>query len=202
MNLSSLIISTAALLLSGLAAEQQQVNSNYGPFSLAKGGFQDVVAHADNGFYAFSFGGPKSYSYQSFFVKLHKTAFLSITDCYCPGDTFQVFDNGVPLLVTMNPEDGPYACEIPYYLTDAWSCFVGAYHSKGSAILNPGYHNITIATINSHLGGGTGFLRIDTSCTPTNEQPVPCCWIKEADQEQTDYSYQCGRLCNQMVNYP
>lgn len=194
----------SSLLLALISANAESCNnSNFGPHPISKTSFQNVPAHADLGFYAFSFGGSKQYSYQSFTIKLKNTAFLSVTDCYCPGDTFQVFVDGVPLIVTQNPEAyANVSCIAPYYIEDAWACFTGPYHSKSSSILNPGYHNITIATINSAVGGGTGFIRIDTSCTPKNEQPIPCCWIAEADNEEVDYDYTPGRLCNQMVNYP
>lgn len=199
MKLLTAITATIAYLVSTASSEC----TNYGPVPIAKGAFYNVEAHADMGFYAFSFGAPKSYAFQSFNIKVKKAAWLSITDCFCPGDTFQVFDNGVPLIVTQNdPRNNTKPCEGEYYSENAWTCFTDFWHAKSSAIINPGYHNITIAAINSTYGGGTGFIRIDTSCAPPNSQPLPCCLIEEIDNEQLDYDYTGGRLCNQMVSYP
>lgn len=200
MKFLSNALTTLAFMVASSSAECQR--NNFGPVPITKNAFQNVPAHADMGFYAFSFGDSKTYAYQSFALKLKKTAFISITDCFCPGDTFQLFDNGVPLIVTQNPQGPVPECVDPYYMENAWNCFTGPYHSKSSSILNPGHHNITIAVINSASQGGTGFIRIDTSCTPNNEQPIPCCWIADADNEENDYDYTPGRLCNQMVNYP
>lgn len=203
MNLLPSVVSGLALsLLASCAAVCTAEPSNHGPMPFSKNGYQEVDAHADAGFYAFSFGAAKTYAYQSFSFKLRNSGFLSITDCFCPGDTFQIYDNGIPLAITKAPENGPFPCQPPYYMESAWQCMVGEYHAKASVILNPGHHNITVAAVNSAVGGGTGFLRIDTSCTPPNTQPYPCCWIEEADNPQTDYEWSVGRLCNQMVTYP
>lgn len=186
-------------LLNGSCLPKEK--NNHGPIPIAKGGFQNVVAHADMGFYAFSFGAPKTYAYQSFQVKLKEAAWLSITDGFCPGDTFQVFDNGVPLAVTILPTDADLDCATAYD-DNAWNCFVGPNHAKRTVFLNPGHHNLTITSITGPYGGGTGFIRLDTSCTPVGQQPVPCCWIVDAENPNEDYQWSAGRFCNQMVTYP
>jgi len=169
--------------------------------------FQEVEAHADMGFYAFSFGSSHTYAYQNFVMKLRKPVWLSVTDCYCPGDSFQVFDNGKPVLVTnICPEITP-SCEI-VNSTNAWSCLESPDFCHGVILLDTGHHNLTIATINSASGGGAAFLRMDTICpqipgnvyNPIN--PPPACCMYNPYPNLENYPPTIGRLCNQMVQYP
>lgn len=166
--------------------------------------YQTAKAHADMGFYAFSYGAPRTMAYQSYLLKLRKTAQLTVTDCYCPGDKFQIFDNGVPILTTDQcPPTVPTDCS--GLDTNAWSCMTNANFCHGQVLLNAGYHNLTFAVISSPSGGGAGFFRIDTLCAPTMISPFdpaispPWCCLLETDT--TDIT-KIGRLCNQMVQWP
>lgn len=188
-----------------VSSKVNHVDSNNGP----DWHFQTVKASADMGFYAFSFGASHTFAYQNFIVKLNKPVWLSVTDCYCPGDSFQLYDNGKPILVTSEcPEDGPASCDL-VYVTDAWQCLDSPEYCHGVTLLDTGYHNITIAVINSQSGGGAAFLRMDTICPQAPNQniynpinPPPACCMYNPYPKLNDYTQQCGRLCNQMVNYP
>lgn len=188
-------------LLAGFASTKCNDNGNI--YS-----YQEVHAHADMGFYAFSFGASHTYAFQNFVMKLKKPVWLSVTDCYCPGDSFQVFDFGKPILVTtMCPEQTP-SCEMAYE-DNAWTCLDDMNFCKGVVLLDTGHHNLTIASINSASNGGAAFLRLDTICPQSPNQnvynpinPPPACCMYNPFPNLDDYPAQPGRLCNQMVQYP
>lgn len=190
--LKSAIISLLALFAGCQAYPVPvQEESNYGPFPAVKsnGVYQNVPIHMDMGFYAFSFGEPNSMAYQSFSFKLHHSSFLTITDCFNSGDTFQAFDNGIPVAVTTFPPPIP---DTPTYLTNAWKCMTNPAHSKASVLLNPGHHNITIAVINSVQGGGAAFVRVDKACQrspyakPQSCDNIPGCGYTESSGSDGD----------------
>jgi hypothetical protein len=167
---------------------------------------QQVEAHANMGFYAFSYGPSHTFSYQNFLVKLRQPVWLTVTDCYCPGDRFQVFDNGKPIMVTTECPLVTPSCDVSYE-DNAWSCLNNPDFCKGVVLLDAGHHNLTIATINSEVGGGAAFIRMDSICpqyvdpyNPTG-QPPSCCMYNPYPN-LNDYPPTLGRLCNQMVNYP
>lgn len=210
MNLQTLALASLALLVEAGTVEKagncgcdSSSSSDNGPGYR----FQHVEAHADMGFYAFSFGASHTYAYQDFQIKVRKPAWLSVTDCYCPGDIFQVFDNGKPVLVTSDcPQDTP-SCEFAFN-DNAWGCLFDDNFCKGVILLDTGHHNLTIATINSSVGGGAAFLRIDSICpnapgSALNPMaPPPACCMINPYPDLDDYEATPGRLCNQMVQYP
>ncbi len=199
-----LLVAVAISLANYVLAEHQNYSPVYGPSFK----FQTVKIHPDMGFYAFSFGASHTYAFQNFVVKLRKPTWLSVTDCYCPGDNFQVFDNGRPILVTNECPEVTPSCELAFE-DNAWSCLKDPNFCHGVVLLDSGHHNLTIATINSSVGGGAAFLRLDSIC-PSQQMfgaynaanPPPACCMFNPYPNGNDYDYQCGRLCNQMVHYP
>lgn len=218
------ILTTALLTAVAFGAIGDYLD-NFGPHpSVQKSGaFQNVPVQPDMGYYAFSFGAPNTYAYQSFTFKLRFSAFLTVVDCYFPDDTFQAFDNGIPVALTQIQTLS--VDPIADYSNDVWYCQTqSVFHSKASVFLNPGHHNITIAVINSEFGGGTGFIRVDKACqispyiTDDNYHTIDDCDVSppctDCPQVQLSEPQPCcflnadglidpaGPLCNQMVNYP
>jgi pimeloyl-ACP methyl ester carboxylesterase len=82
---------------------------------------------------------------------------LNVTDDFCPGDQFRVYDFGAPIGDTPPvaisyscPELGPAAASVnPAY-------------SHRTFLLGPGNHSITIQTITNPFGGGRAYLRVDS----------------------------------------
>ena len=209
MNVSGLLVSLLLQIVS-CAVESKKGGCRGGcPTEFPNGPkfhLQRVDAHADMGFYAFSFGASHTFSYQNFVINLKKPVWLTVNDCYCPGDRFQIFDMGKPIMVTSDCPDVTPSCELAYD-SNAWSCMNNPNFCKGVSLLDVGHHNLTIAVINSSLGGGAAFLRMDTICpqnsnpyNPTN--PPPACCMYNPYPNLDDYSPLPGRLCNQMVQYP
>ena len=84
------------------------------------------------------------------------TTLLNVTDDFCPGDQFRIYDFSVaigdtpPVAISYScPELGPAAASVTS--TDRHRTFV----------LRPGNHSITIQTITTPFGGGRGYLRVD-----------------------------------------
>lgn len=125
----------------------------------------------DAGWYTVTFGGQYTYADQIFAVYNKQTAIIEMTACFCPGDQFQVFDNGVPITLTdahctpssltnvvcTTPEQDPNVC------ADSNPDFCA-----GAAILEPGFHNITVGVLASPWGAGAAFIRVDTACKDAN----------------------------------
>ncbi len=130
----------------------------------------------DAGFYSFPYAGSNTFSPRSFYICTDKTLFLSVTNCFCQGDYFQVFDNGQPILITDEGQDfpgfPPSAGCVP--VNDPSTCLSSAAFNHGSAVLNPGTHLLTVLVGASWYTGGAGFLRVDTACL-INGVMQPCC---------------------------
>lgn len=83
---------------------------------------------------------------------------MNITDLYCSGDRFEIFDNGVCLGLTSKPifNDCASNSTNPDYTEShhQWS--------SGSWDLLPGWHNISIVVKDAPYNGGYGSIRVDT----------------------------------------
>jgi hypothetical protein len=81
---------------------------------------------------------------------------VDVTDDFCKGDQFRVYDNGemigdtspVDVEETCSPEIGPEAA------------FNDATYSSGSFYLGPGDHSIEIVAITNPWDGGRGYIRV------------------------------------------
>lgn len=132
----------------------------------------------DIGYYAFNFGRapvpPKEY----WLFHAKRPTVLTVFDCFCTGDGFDVFDNGLELGRTSstNNIEGDDSCS-SYSDNPYWCQVLGeGTWSIGSWNLNPGNHNITIVPLYSPYGKGTGFLRVDTACYDgVRDGYVSCC---------------------------
>lgn len=134
-----------------------------------------VPVLADVGFYAFEFGRKSKPVRTTFHFVLQRPAYLTVTDCFCEGDSFKFVDNGAATFLTnVNCPLGPYKCR--NYETDPWKCLNNGKFCTGNAYMGPGAHNVTITPTNSVTGGGTAFVRLDTLCEdPLTRQAYLCC---------------------------
>lgn len=80
---------------------------------------------------------------------------VRITDDFCPGDRFRIYDNDVSLGETSDVETGGCVEQGP----DA--AFANPAYSSGSFLLGPGSHSITIQVIANPFSGGRGYIRVD-----------------------------------------
>lgn len=148
--------------------------SSHGDFE-----FRSVPVRIDAGFYAFRFkqAGEAVKTSFNFFSK--GLTVLHVNDCFCAGSYFDIFDSGVFLQTThssavsnncLHFTDQPYVCYSDMNNSpNFWSW--------ASIQLNPGIHNITLVPSLTPYGKGTGFLRVDSSCSASL-----CCTLSQSCQ--------------------
>lgn len=143
----------------------------------------NMLVKIDAGWYSFSYGKSGTMAFRSFGVYNPNVAILEVTSCFCPGNYFSVYDNGQPILITSIQTVKKTANDVPICdprITDPNLCASDVNFSRGSVLLLPGRHNLTIVANESPYGGGTAFLRVDSACivpngTPETSEPSPCC---------------------------
>jgi pimeloyl-ACP methyl ester carboxylesterase len=101
-------------------------------------------------------GDPAFDSEGAFTFTAQKTTLLNVTDDFCPGDQFRVYDFGTPIGDTP-PVAISYTCAV---LGPAAASANPAY-SHRTFVLGPGGHSITLQTITNPFGGGRAYLRVD-----------------------------------------
>lgn len=121
----------------------------------------------NSGNYAFDYGKSMTVFTSFFYFSKIPTA-LTLFDCYCSGDQFEIFDNGILLGATnVLPDTGSTACL--YYSDDPQICWSSPGACNQWSFLKyplpPGNHNLTISVIANPYGKGTGYLRIDDWCS-------------------------------------
>jgi hypothetical protein len=107
------------------------------------------------------------------------SAVLSVTDIYVVGDAFDVFDNGVSIMV-LNPVDGSFQ-NIPgcdgnafdascHYTTDPNVALADPYFAHGSVLLGGGLNEITIEATELPTGftDSTVALKVDAVPEPAS----------------------------------
>lgn len=117
---------------------------------------KDVHLKVGAGWYNFTFTNQYSFANRNFLFQTEKQTLLRITDTFCAGDVFQVYDWGQFLLQT-TPVN--ITCDNYTPLPDvAWPS-IG--WSSGYYFLDPGCHNITIQVIQSPYTAGAANIRVD-----------------------------------------
>lgn len=172
--LASLAILRASILnfpdgLNGLNWGHEKVFLNAGSCG------SKVNVLIDAGWYSFSYGSANAPALRSFRIENRQIVQLTITSCFCPGNGFSLFDNGIPVLMTDN-QNIKAACAPPV-TSNPNDCQQDPLFSHGNVLLLTGSHNITIVATKSPYGGGTAFIRVDTACPNVDFSlpPVPCC---------------------------
>lgn len=83
---------------------------------------------------------------------------MNITDLYCSGDRFAIYDNGVLLGDTSHPVFNGCASNSSH---PGYTQMQGNW-SHGSFHLLPGWHNVSIVIMKSPYGHGIGSIRVDS----------------------------------------
>lgn len=85
---------------------------------------------------------------------------LKVTDAFCKGDQFAIFDFGVQIGTTSAVPIGP--CSGPTDTGDPDAAFSDPTYSHGTFPLGPGSHSLTIKVITNPFGAGGAYLRVDS----------------------------------------
>ena len=156
-----------------------------GPYKVSKSSterefhLKKVHILLDVGWYQFAFGNAATFAFQSFHFRSDDFTAVTVTDAYCEGDAFLIYDQSIPLVPTY------WNC--PYIITPicqfnvpnpTLAVFDGE-HCLGGSNLNPGHHNITIEVLNSPYTGGAGFVRVDTVCIYRGLL-IFCCFLEDS----------------------
>lgn len=143
-----------------------------------------VPMMADAGWYTVTYGSQYSYADQIFVLNLRKTSIVQLTACFCFGNVFQAYDNGKAILLTDHctwPAPTAEDCVDETRETDPQACVDSANFCDGAAILEPGYHNISIGVLQSPWGAGAAYIRVDTAAQANpswmNLPLMPLCQI-------------------------
>lgn len=116
----------------------------------------DTHLKVGQGWYNFTFTNVHSYANRNFLFQSNVQTVLRLTDVFCAGDVFQVFDWGKFLFQTSAVNT---TCDNYTPLPDvAWPS-IG--WSSGYYFLDPGCHNITIQVIDSPYTAGAANIRVD-----------------------------------------
>lgn len=178
-----------------------------------------VRIEVGKGYYPFLFGNAGTNVHFDFHYYSAYPTILSVFDCFCPGDFFQYYDNNIYVGDTSNGVSYCQAfaecfnCEDPDAVPECNDCDIETNptvcydHSIGgdsceytfcgsTAILLPGYHNISLQTLTSCFSAGTAFIRVDKACvTPDGDWFERCCDLgigcREEVQDYFDSSYSC-----------
>jgi hypothetical protein len=82
---------------------------------------------------------------------------LRVTDGFCRGDRFRVYDHGFPILLTSKVGIDPSCDDIPRVTRPARAWLDPSY-SKGRFLLQPGFHRVRIQAVTSPFGEGGAWL--------------------------------------------
>ncbi len=149
------VLSGLALLGTALALpleQQQEFAVELAELSDGTIGYLPV----NSGWASFPFGHVNSSTHIA--MNLFCSGYLNITDIFCSGDQFAIYDNGVYVTKTSDPvfNDCKSNTTDPNYAQrhHEWS--------SDSIKLHPGFHNITLRVLKAPYGYGTGAIRVDT----------------------------------------
>ena len=116
----------------------------------------------DVGLYPFRFGRGNAGLFSPdtfFFLATGDGVQLLVTDCFCPGDKFVIFDNGTPIGGAANAGVTDGTCQV--YEDQPLNCLASWEYSHLVMQLPAGPHNITIMAAFSPFNGGTGFIGLE-----------------------------------------
>jgi len=115
-------------------------------------------------------GGDGVFSYDNPFTFTSAVpVIVRVTDDFCKGDQFRIYDFGVPIGDTSAvPSEAP-ACSSA---VGPDAAFADPSYSSGSFMLGSGPHSIDIQVIVSPFGGGRGYIKADAVITPALVEEV------------------------------
>ncbi|MDX6594257.1 MAG: hypothetical protein QOJ13_3453 [Gaiellales bacterium] len=85
---------------------------------------------------------------------------LRVTDAYCRGDEFTVYDRGLPIFDTSTVGTDP-SCDDKPNLSRGPGAWADQSYSKGKFLLEPGRHRVKMKITDSPFGAASAFLRVD-----------------------------------------
>jgi len=137
--------------------------------------YDQIYIIPDTGFYSFYFDEPRTHVFQNFVFSSSFSTFLNVTDCYCSGDSFIAFDNGVLVgAVNQNCVQGDSTCAT--YGGVIGDCLgITGFCTNAPILLPPGNHNITLIVTNGPYRFGKAFLGLYQACTFNISTMIPCC---------------------------
>lgn len=158
-----LVVGVALSMLavpSALADNGESVDADQAPV-----GAMDELGVGQGWHYFSWFGSGTVFAQDTFEYTSESPTELRVTDAFCYGDQFQIYDNGAPVAVTTEPGSdvcgGPWSGQNAYEDDDM---------SSGCVILPPGAHTIEIEVIENPFGGGGAYIKADQ----VPEDPVDC----------------------------
>lgn len=124
--------------------------------------------NVDGEWNTFYFGPIGTFAYTSFYYTSYVQTLIVFTDCFCAGDDFQIYVDGVfyagsYLPSSANIAASPQACED--FELDPAVCYANnpPYASLPWELappIDPGFHNITIFVVSSPYNFGLGYLAV------------------------------------------
>ena len=106
---------------------------------------------------AFFFGQAGTFSPNEFTFTANEPVMLSVTDDFCKGDRFEVFDNGVSIGATSNPVNEFPGCSVS---AGPEAAATNPEYSSADFVLGPGFHHIKIKVIDSPFDAGAGYIEV------------------------------------------
>lgn len=139
------------------------LNTGLGKPICSNNEYRQIDIDVDGATKAFHFTTSYGWAYESFRFTSAMSTFLFVWDCFCAGDAFRIYDNGVAIL-DVNPDPNDFDdCNIridyPLFCFEA-ALFGQQLFAGNSTILPPGEHNLTIAILESPFSSGSAFLTI------------------------------------------
>lgn len=154
-----IIISLAHAIYAGIISEQSYSMNGYKRSDLGhlvKRDFIDLVV--DGGWYDFQFRDTNSTVRDIFRFRTLGATTLRITDNYCAGDVFEVWDNDEKLGTT----NMVYTNECLTNTTNPDRAYGNDNFSHGEFNLEAGAHKIKIRVLKSPFTAGSGAIRVDS----------------------------------------
>lgn len=148
------------------ALDRQEVEGEEGPCRR-----KVVCLEADGEWSKFIFNKAGTTIDTTFLINIDTKALLDVTDFYCPGDSFRVYDNGVsigrtPLKRANNCHHKTLDPEVAFEHPKIWS--------SRTFELCPGQHVINIKVVRSPYCGGAGAIRLRPLLLTCVQQPPQC----------------------------
>lgn len=160
-------------LIASIYADTKILNGVYQrPFHL-----KNVHMQHDVGFYQFAFGNAETFGFARFNFELHHYSLFTLTDGFCEGDTFLIWDHGIPLFTPTSACPPVSAGTCDFYQPVPSLAIDDGQHCNGNIVLPPGAHNITIEVLNSPFTGGSAFAMLQKLCDFQGIL-LPCCQLQ------------------------
>ncbi|PJF18411.1 hypothetical protein PSACC_01814 [Paramicrosporidium saccamoebae] len=153
---SRLLLLSLVLLLSLLLSFSAPVTGSALPTVVG-----EVLAELGCGWYLFNFGLADTFPRVKFILSSDNDFIMQVTDIQCPGDRFEIIDDGVPIYMT-----APLSSSVAKNCTEKINSPSVAFempdrYSTLFSYIPAGNHNITIRVVESPYTCGVAAIRFD-----------------------------------------